>query len=227
VLKRHGLAFLAGRGDVALKWSARGGNGVVEGTVVLVTTTESGLARATARELLPEPTERKDDLSIELDPLMIRAEVTKVRPGEAHFFSTLRGPARLLHDIVDQYISASVSRPRRIILGDLAVFDAAQAPDDWYEAFRTLLVLTVELGWDVPVIAWASSVRTPEALTRSADATVSVAYDRKGDQIVLHWTSKWHAVTRTLSLSAATFLGTAAAPPRLPRRRIPHGRFAP
>lgn len=159
-----------------------------EGHFALVSSRDAGQARSLASALLPKHGDTRPDLLIRLDPLMLRPMDWSGAGQDVLVLPTALGPARALRWLLEQFVErfGKTRRPdevpwRRVLLGDLGLLFPMPDALNWFGAVHTFVSRVFELGWGMPVVAYAEGCGgdivhpEPTSLLRSlADVLIDV-----------------------------------------------------
>lgn len=235
VLQARGWRYLASRGMPALTWGGALNPDdpleAIQGAVVLVSAPEVGLARTLAFGLTPLQATAGGDLVLELDPLLLDSEAGGDANASIDYVPVVQGPARTLRHLVERFAVQFGEGPRirRVVVGNLGLLLVAPGAAAWLEVLRIFCALTIESGWDCPLVAWAGLSAgdefSPARSHLTALADVRVEAGTKGNVTFAIISERWRRSTQLVTwpqdASSQPLPAAVAHMDKLPR---PHDR---
>ncbi len=223
----YGWSFVHGPGSSPLRWiDGLGPEAPVDhyGSFVVVSGYNLEVARKLAFGLVPETAESECDILIDIDPLRFTSGewLWPMHKVSGYDLPAAAGAKAAICGLVE-YLGRNLfprnaaTRPRRIIIGDLATLSAFTDQASWAEGIAAVAALVAKIGWGIPVIAYDSRYSTDKgslgALRRRADLII----DANGKSVGV--TSLRDGTVYNFSLNESIYDPWKKALTKLPRAR--------
>ena len=229
----YGWNFVKNSGPSPLSWIGDlGPEGPTEyhGSFAVVSAYNLEVARNLAFGLVPTTTESEYDIHIDIDPLRFTPDEW-ISPSDkvyGHDLPAAAGAKAAICGLVE-YLGRNLfhvdvaTRPRRIIIGDIATLAAFTDQALWADGIAVVAKLVAESGWGIPVIAYDSRVHDSTGagslgtLRRRADLIIDADRTNTGN-ILVNVTSLRKGTVETFN-SHGSIYNSKKTLSKLPRAR--------